>query len=61
MLSVRMDQTEQPDCSAAADILTLYERSYVNDSCQLSEEVGTVTNGFPASSNSKILMWLVRM
>lgn len=49
-----MDQREQPDCSAAADILTLYERSYVNDSCQLSEEVGTVTNSFNASFNSKI-------
>lgn len=56
-----MDQREQSDCSAAADILTLYERSYVNDSCQLSEEVGTVTNSFNASFNSKISTSLGRM
>lgn len=51
-----MDQREQPDCSAAADTLTLCERSYVNDSCRSSEEVGTVNNCFNASFNIKILM-----
>lgn len=53
-----MDQREQPNCSAAADILTLYEGTYVNDSFQLSEEVGTVTKCLNASFDNKILVWL---